>query len=140
LLIDFFVVGPISSGEQRDDEHDDDLDEESDNTESDETHTGDELDETEGPTIDIHIETASSPSTDGNLAGDNEGSRPTNETSDNINDDTTNNNNNNQEEDEDDDDEEEEDDDDDEEQEEDEDDFAEDDDAAGEDIEDMVER
>ena len=33
------------------------------------THTGDELDETEGPTIDIHIETASSQSTDEHLTG-----------------------------------------------------------------------
>ncbi len=133
-----FVLGPISSGEQRDDEHDDDLDDESDNTDSDETHTGDELDETEGPTIDIHIETASSPSTDENLAEDNEGNGQTNETSDHINDNTANNNNNNQEEDEDDDDDDDEEED--EEQDEDEDDFGEDDDAGAEDIEDMVER
>lgn len=134
------ALGPVSSGEQHDDEHDDDLDEDSDNTDSDETHTGDELDETEGPTIDIHIETASSQSTDDNLAGDNEGNRQASETSVDVHDHTANNNNNNQgeeeEEEEDDDDEDE----DDEEQDEDEDDFAEDDDAAAEDIEDMVER
>ena len=132
------VLGAISSGEQHDDEHDDDLDDDSDNTDSDETHTGDELDETEGRTIDIHIETASSQSTNDHLAGDNEGTGQTNETGDGINDDTANNNNNNQEEDEEEEDDDE--DEDDEEQDEDEDDFAEDDDAAAEDIEDIVER
>lgn len=138
----FFLLGPISSGEAHD-EHDDDLDDDSDNTDSDETHTGDELDETEGPTIDIHIETTSSRSTDDNLATDNEGTGRTNETNDDIRDNTANNNNNNQEEEEDDDDDEDDDeeDEDDEEQDEDEDEFAEeDDDAAAEDIEDMVER
>ncbi|CAF4617801.1 unnamed protein product [Rotaria sp. Silwood1] len=133
---DVRLTGPTSSGEQHDDEHDDDLDEDSDNTESDETHTGDELDETEGPTIDIHIETASSQSTDENMTTNNERTDQTNEAGDNINADTANNNNN-QEDDEEDEDEEEEDE---EEQDEDEDDFAEDDDAAAEDIEDMVER
>ena len=134
-----FPLGPTSSGEQHD-EHEDELDDDSDDTDSDETHTGDELDETEGPTIDIHIETTSSRSTDDNLAADNEGNDRTNETSDGMHGDTENNNNNNQEEDDDEEDDDE-DDDDDEEQDEDEDEFAEeDDDVAGEDIEDIVER
>ncbi|CAF4058439.1 unnamed protein product, partial [Adineta steineri] len=91
---DVHLTGPQSSGEQHDDEHDDDLDDDSDDTESDETHTGDELDETEGPTIGIHIKTTLSQSTDENLVGDNEPNDQINETNDNINDDTTNNNNN----------------------------------------------
>ncbi|CAF4611191.1 unnamed protein product, partial [Rotaria socialis] len=80
--VDVRLTGPTSSGEQHDDEHDDDddLDDDSDNSDSDDTHTVDELDETEGPTIDIHIETASSQSADGNLTNTNERDGQTNET------------------------------------------------------------
>ena len=130
-------LGTTLSGQQHDDEHDDDLDVDSVNTESDESHTGDELDDTEGPRIDIHIDTASNQSINENLTGNNERNQQTIETSDNINDDTTLNRNN--EGDEDDDDDDDEDEDDEEERDEDEDDFAEDDDA-GDDIEEMVER
>ncbi|CAF1298860.1 unnamed protein product [Adineta ricciae] len=132
---DVRLTGPIAAGEP----HDDELDDESDNSDSDETHTGDELDETEGPTIDIHIETASSQSTDEHLAGDNDRNDQTNETCGHANAETANNNDNNQEEEDDDDEDEDEDEEeDDEEQDDDEDDFAGDDDANAADIEEMI--